>query len=251
MQNRKTEFITFLEQFTTIVSQKEYKFGLQLDFEYQNQVRSIFFHEIIPNKTSDLKNIHQDWIIWEDLWILKKSVLKSSIAAYFGNNKTIHGRKTSVKSVPTPIAKEFLEQNHLFSISTGKYRLGLFENNNLVGLMTFSAGRNWKERQGKSFEIIRFCNHKDVRVHGGFSKLLKAFIKQKNPVQLMTYADTSWYQSTMYEQFGFQRQPINKSNSFWISTKDFSRQLTLSENDHIEEWMKVVNYESYKFTWES
>ena len=250
MHNHSVEFISFLKQYTTIVVIKESQFGLQLDFKHQSQVKSIFFHYILPDHTSNLSNLNKSWIIWEDLWISKTSIVQASIRAYFGKNKTIHGRKTTIQSVSTPEAKTFLTNNHLFSPSTGKFRLGLYFEQQLVGLMTFSTGRNWKEREGKSFEIIRFCNHKDYRIHGGFSKLLKTFITQKNPVQLMTYADASWYHSTMYEQFGF-KATQRKISEFWISSINYERKISLNNSDHSSEWMKVVNYESYKFTWES
>ena len=251
MHKRKEEFITFLEQYTTFTNVQEFSFGLQLDFLHQSQVKSIFFHYILPNTISDIQTFHDKWIIWEDLWLTKNEIVKASIHAYFGKNKTIHGRKTSIKSVTTPDASKFLSENHLFSSSTGKFRLGLYFEEKLVGIMTFSSGRNWKEKLGKSYEIIRFCNHKDYRVHGGFSKLLKAFIEQKKPVQLMTFADASWYYSTMYEQFGFENKHQNKLYSFWISSINNQRKMTLSQHDNPQEWMKVVNYESYKFTWES
>ncbi len=251
MHKNKIEFISFLQQFTTIEMVQEHAYGLQLDFTHKDQVKSIFFHDILPNTICDLKTRNNHWIIWEDLWITKKDILQASIQAFFGHNKTIHGRKTHVTTVNTPTARQFLSENHLFSASTGKYRLGLYFENDLVGLMTFSAGRNWKEKQGKSYEINRFCNHKNYRVHGGFSKLLKAFIDLKNPVQLMTYADASWYHSTMYEQFGFKNKHQNKLSQFWISAQDFQRKLSLSDEDDEQNWMKVVNYESYKFTWES
>lgn len=251
MNKHSTDFIQFIESIVPVLSITELNFGLQLDFEHQNQVKSIFFHHILANHITDIKELNQKWIIWEDLWIEKNSIVKASIRAVFGLNKTIHGRKTELRSVSSPEAQHFLSHNHILPPVTGKFRLGLYYNNQLVGLMSISAGRNWKEKEGKSYEIIRFCNHKDYRVHGGFSKLLKRFISQKNPVQLMTYADSSWYQGSMYEQFGFTAQQQNKIYDFRISSKNFQRKLALSTEDNEQEWMKVVNYKSYKFTWES
>lgn len=251
MKKNFTDFLSFLEQYTTVVSVEEYSNGFKLDFKQQDQLKSIFFHNVIPNTTSDILNLDHFWIIWEDLWIHKQSIIKASIKAFFGSVETVHGRKTQVKSVTVPEAKSFLDHNHLFSASTGKFRLGLYHEKKLVALMTFSSGRNWKEKTGKSFEIIRFCNHRNVRVHGGFSKLLKAFILQKNPVQLMTYADMSWYKSSMYEQFGFVNKNQIKTNNFMVSNIHNQRKLKLSDNDIEQEWMKVVNYKTYKFTWES
>ena len=49
-----------------------------------------------------------------------------------------------------------------------------------------------------------------MRVSGGMGKLLKAFIKDVQPDDIMSYADLEWSEGTVYEQLGFKREHLGK-----------------------------------------
>lgn len=250
MQNKNSEsFLAFFKKHNDNLRCIEHNFGLQIDYFVNGQLKSILFHYIIGNECIDLSKLSFNWIVWEDIWVKKPSIVKASILAQLGDIKTIHGRKTNVRLVDKDQANLFLSNNHLGDPRVGKIRYGLFFEERLVGLMCFSAGRNWKQKEGKSYEIIRFCNHKSYRVHGGFSKLLKQFISDKNPVQLMTYADATWYQSSMYEQCGFIKHKEHKYLDVWITTETFERSLLKNQTNTPS--MHITNFKSYKFTWEN
>ncbi len=60
----------------------------------------------------------------------------------------------------------------------------------LVAVATFSNARRW-EKQGRtvsSYEWVRYASLRDTRVVGGMGKLLKAFISDRHPDDVMTYA---------------------------------------------------------------
>ena len=60
----------------------------------------------------------------------------------------------------------------------------------LVAVATFSNARRW-EKQGRvvsSYEWVRYASLSDTRVIGGMGKLLKAFIADRHPDDIMTYA---------------------------------------------------------------
>ena len=60
----------------------------------------------------------------------------------------------------------------------------------LVAVATFSNARRW-EKQGRtvsSYEWVRYASLRDTRVVGGMGKLLKAFIADRHPDDVMTYA---------------------------------------------------------------
>lgn len=243
-------FQAFLSQYVSILNTTTETFGSRIIFEYKQETKTIFFHKIIPNSTSDLNELNSDWIVWEDLWIRKTEIIKSSLKAIFGDIKGIHGRQTKVERIDKTQCQTFLEENHLFGSVLGKFRMGLFFKSELVGIMTFSAGRNWQDTGGKAYELIRFCNHRNYRVHGGFTKLLKGFCKLRNPVQIMTYTDVSWYHSKMYQNSGFILDENIKLHTFWINTNTFERTLEEPNSNDSKNALKVVNYRSYKFTWE-
>ncbi len=60
----------------------------------------------------------------------------------------------------------------------------------LVAVATFSNARRW-EKQGRtvsSYEWVRYASLRDTRVVGGMGKLLKAFVSDRHPDDVMTYA---------------------------------------------------------------
>lgn len=244
------KFCNFLSIYVNIIDEKNHSFGKFLKIEFREEVKIIFFHKIIGNSVSNLDKIESDWIVWEDLWICKTEIVKSSFKSIFGEIKGIHGRQTKVERINKTDCQSFLEENHLFGSVLGKFRMGLFHKSKLVGIMTFSAGRNWQDTGGKSYELIRFCNHRNYRVHGGFTKLLKGFCKLRNPVQIMTYTDVSWYHSKMYENAGFSRHKDIKNHTFWVNSETYQRSIKEPTGNESKNFLKVVNYQSLKFTWE-
>jgi hypothetical protein len=50
---------------------------------------------------------------------------------------------------------------------------------------------------------LRFCNKLNTTVVGGFSKLLKHFIKNHNPIKIISYADRRWSVGKVYKNNGF------------------------------------------------
>ena len=64
-----------------------------------------------------------------------------------------------------------------------------------MAVATFSGGRTLKfgdRKNQRSYELIRFATLKEFVVIGGFDKLLKAFCKEHQPDDIMTYADRDW-----------------------------------------------------------
>jgi hypothetical protein len=71
---------------------------------------------------------------------------------------------------------------------------------------------------GKSdeWELVRFCNKLDTNVVGGASRLLKAFIKDNSPKNIISYADRRWSQGELYTTLGFDFIHNSKPNYWYI-----------------------------------
>lgn len=111
-----------------------------------------------------------------------------------GLGERIYARTTVVARIDKRVALAFQEEHHLQGALPGKYRYGLFYRGELMSVAVFSGGRNMRQEgpDYRSFELIRFCHKSDTLVVGGLSKLLKAFIKDFSPQDIMTYADRDW-----------------------------------------------------------
>ena len=165
--------------------------------------------------------------IYEDDWIYKENIIKSRILNLLGKNEKIYARKCEIKEITdNKIVKEFLDRNHMQGYIGSKIKIGLFYNSELVSLMTFGNLR--KAMGGKSkdnyYEMLRFCNKLNVNIIGGASKLFKYFIRNYNPIEVVSYADRSWSKGNLYEKLGFQFLHKTDPNYYYvIKDKRFHR----------------------------
>jgi hypothetical protein len=111
-----------------------------------------------------------------------------------------------------------LTENHIQGTCASKINLGLFYEKELVSLMTFGKPRFNKKYE---YELIRFCNKKNLSVIGGASKLLHSFIEEYHPNSIISYANRRWSQGNLYEKLGFSLDLETPPNYFYFHPDDF------------------------------
>jgi hypothetical protein len=166
-------------------------------------------------ESKGIKLIH----VFEDEWIHKQDIVKSRIKNILGliENK-IYARKCEIRIVNSNDSKIFLNNNHIQGCVNSSIRVGLYYNNELVSLMTFGKLRKslGSLSTDNKYELIRFCNKLNTNVIGGASKLLKNFIKNYQPKEIISYADRRWSQGELYENIGFEFIHNSKPNYFYV-----------------------------------
>ena len=185
-----------------------------------------------------------------DIW---SSMIKNKL----GLNTKIYARKCLVKEMSSQEARKFLEDNHLQGYANSKIRLGLYYNEELVSLMTFSKPRYTKNYD---WELVRFCTLKGYNVVGGASKLLSSF-RSSYKGSIISYANRRWSNGDLYRRLGFKE--INrtspgyyyfKENEMILYTRDrfqkhklkdlletFDERLTEEENMFENDYRKIYD----------
>jgi hypothetical protein len=155
--------------------------------------------------------------IFEDEWIYKQEIVKSILKNKLNliENK-IYGRKCEIREIDSKTSKTFLKENHIQGNVNSKVRIGLFYEEKLVSLMTFSKGRVIMGGKKDEWELNRFCNTINTNVIGGSSKLLKYFIKKHNPEKIISYSDVRIFNGGMYEKLGFIKKNQSKPNYWYV-----------------------------------
>lgn len=135
------------------------------------------------------------------LWIEKDTnlpLLISYVRNKLGLTTTkIPARKAKIISLDYPEYAEFLVRTHLQGASNSSVRYGLMYEDKIVSVIGFK-----KQRDGWYLE--RFSSELDVVVQGGFSRLLKHFIREHTPEKIVTFSDDSYSQGDIYRSHGFE-----------------------------------------------
>jgi hypothetical protein len=201
----------------------EYRLGIEFNGIYwHNELfksKNYHLEKTINCKNNDIELIH----IFEDEWIYKKEIVKSIILNRVGkNNNVIYARKCTIKEITSKESKEFLEQNHIQGNTNSKIKIGLFFNEKLVSVMTFSKGRIIMGGKNDEWELNRYSSIINHSVVGGSSKLLKYFVKKYKPNKIISYSDIRIFNGGMYEKIGFKKISISKPN-YWYVINDIRK----------------------------
>jgi len=162
----------------------------------------------LPFKT--IIHLHQD--VWDN----KKDIVQARIYAKVNRVKQRwFARKTTVQRINITTAISFLETHHLWGATRSKFNYGLFINDELVAVATFSPRRHVQRgnscRPYRSHELIRYCSIKDGHVIGGITKLIAGFCRDFAPDDLVTCIDRDWGDGGGWESIGFQRVSVMPS----------------------------------------
>lgn len=185
--------------------------------------------------------------IAEDRWRLQNEMMHARLLAHLQIFTQIYARNCEVKKIDKQTAADFLSANHSYGDAKCRYRYGLYlkrhtghnaealtcksegvytsghpdagiEPGTLVAVATFSNARKWLkgEKIIRSYEWTRYASLPGVRLSGGMGKLLKAFIKEVHPDDIMTYADLEWSEGKVYEALGFTLEGHKEPIAFMI-----------------------------------
>jgi len=135
--------------------------------------------------------------IFEDEWINNRGLVEAKLKSLLGvdDRPSVYARKCQIDIVDKDIKKEFYNLNHIQGSTNTSTDIGLYYENSVVACMSFT------KRNDNTFELVRYAT--SCKVAGGFSKILKNFIKKYNPTEIISFADLRWSTGNLYQQTGW------------------------------------------------
>jgi hypothetical protein len=201
---------TVLRHNRTILDGKELDFYIP-DLKFAIEYNGLYWHKEGPKIS---KNYHLEKTnkclaqgirlvhIFETEWLHKQNIVKSVLRQALGGQVAkIHGRECEIKTVDKITKKNFLEQCHIQGDGKCSVAYGLFYKGNLVSLMTFCKSRFDKKVE---WEISRFCNALNTKIHGGASKLFSMFLQDYKPKSVVSYSDRRYFNGEVYKALGME-----------------------------------------------
>ena len=140
--------------------------------------------------------------IFEDEYLFNKPLVLEKIKYSLRMNddiKKIPARKCSIQETDFKSVSTFLIKNHIQGPAKSTIYLSACLKDEIVGVMTFT-------KNGKDVWILtRYATKLGTSCQGLASKMLKFFIKEKNPTEIKSFADRRWSFTggNLYEKLGF------------------------------------------------
>ena len=184
------------------------------------------------------------YIIAQDRWYGQEEMMKTRLLAHLGIFTQIYARNCEIRRIDKTVAADFLNRNHSYGDATCRYRYGLYLKRHtghnsgssdvvpgtLVAVATFSNARSWVkgEKTIRSYEWTRYASLPGLRISGGMGKLLKAFIEEVRPDDIMTYADLEWSEGDVYKALGFSLEGYRQGGIYFLMSAS-SKRIILSD----------------------
>lgn len=164
--------------------------------------------------------------IFEDEWKNYQTLIKNKILHILNksNGEKIFARKCKIKEIDTKTARDFCKENHIQGYGNSTIKIGLYYNNILVSVMTFSKPSLSKGCKGfhrNVWELNRYCTNSIVI--GGAGKLLNYFCNNYEWKEIFSFADKRWSDGNLYNKLGFDLLYETKPNYFYFNTIDNKR----------------------------
>lgn len=202
-----------LKPFEIDIYCQEYNIGIEFNGNYWHSDLKLpkKYHENKSKMAQEkgIRLIH----IYEYEWKnpVKREIIKSLLRISFGKvTDRIYARNCDIREISNAEARDFNNNNHLQGHRNAQITYGLFYNDKLVQLMSFSKHRTY------GWEIIRGCPGSNNIVVGGVSKLFKHFIREHNPDMIFSYCDFNKFDGKGYEAIGMEFIGYTGPNLTWV-----------------------------------
>jgi hypothetical protein len=176
-------------------------------------------------------------IITEDRWHRQKEMTQARLLAHLEVFTAAYARNCEIRRIEKAEAQEFLNAHHSYGYAACRYHYGLFLKRHtghtrndippgtLIAVATFSNARKWQkgDRYIRSYEWTRYASLPHLRISGGMGRLLKAFIEEVKPDDIMSYADLEWSEGEVYRNLGFRPEPGKDPVMFLIDSETWGR----------------------------
>lgn len=194
----------------------EHKLGIEINGCYWHGLRTNNYTRHMSLKTLHYKKamlayncnikLYQFW----DFEIKRNlELIKSMIYNSIGLSDNVFARKCKIVTLNNTNSCDFFNKSHLNGHRNANIIYGLEINGDIQCAVSFSRHKHY------DWEIIRFASKTGTKVIGGFTKLLKHFVKQVNPKSILTFADRRISTGDLYLKTGFEKINITEPNYFY------------------------------------
>lgn len=216
----------------------QHKIGIELDGIYwhsEKYLKDKFYHSDKTRlaREKGIQLLH----ILDIEWNTKKEIVKNRLLAKLGKSNRIYARNCKVVELDNYVYRDFINRHHIQGYAPAMVRLGLKYDDELVSVMSFSSSRYNKSYQ---WELIRYASIGAIT--GGASKLFLYFIKNYDPLSIISYADLRWNTGKLYSIMGMEYIKTTKPN-YWYHNGTIFKHRSSYQKHKLKKELKIFDPE--------
>lgn len=147
-------------------------------------------------------------------WDMDNENFKTYLKTLVEQQQTLQARKLNLQEVSKEEEALFLNTYHLQGYVASSLCLGLYQEDELVQLMSFRSPR-FKTKDA-DVELLRLCTKQGVNILAGTQRLFKNALKYMNDSVIICYSDYSKFTGDVYNKLGFMYEGLTEPNYRWI-----------------------------------
>ncbi len=185
-------------------------------------------------------------VVPADIWLRRRDMTLGRMLAHCGIFSRVFARNCEVRRIRKPETDAFMNLWHSYGTAVCRNRYGLFTVRETVlspdvpdlphSMETIPAGtlvaaaefsnmrrRTVDGRAVRSYEWVRYASLPNLRVDGGMGKILRKFVDEVHPDDVMSYADLEWSDGGVYRTLGFREDGRKPPVLFAVDPTSMSR----------------------------
>ena len=169
-------------------------------------------------------------------WQNNQEKIKMYLDSLILPQEKLFARKCRLGVVDNDIAVDFVNKYHLQGANkaTMKINYGLYQNDELMAVMSFGRLRLAKHEEGE-YELHRYCVRDGYTVLGGAERLLKAFEREYKPKYIVSYSDNDYFLGAIYERLKFDNVGQSTPRYYWyLNGEELRREQCMLKHLRVE-----------------
>ena len=158
--------------------------------------------------------------LFEDEWLTKRSIVENRIKQMLGKNE--RGPAARELRIEKSNGDTFFDKYHLQGKARGASHCYIaYFGATPVAAMSFGAERGalGSTTRDGIFEMYRFCT--DGKSYSGVaSRLFATFLRDTDPISVLTFADLRWSSGSVYKSLGFIHEVDTAPNYWYVRNGD-------------------------------
>lgn len=153
-------------------------------------------------------------MIFEDEWVLGRQKVESLLRNRLGASrpKSLRPKECEIRKIDREQADEFHERHHYIGRCSAPVSYGALFEGELIACCSFKRPTRQSLHQ---WELARMSARPDFRVHGVWSKIMRAFAADCSPKSVVSFSDNRLFDGRVYEKIGFRLDGELRSDYYW------------------------------------